>query len=107
MNNKTVFHLVAERLGADAVDAIANSLALHYHLWKFQRWSDEGTLAVAKQILCNVGFAKPCRDPGWIINRGEADYIENLSPDVGRVHRMEQVRPARLLGTANPYNEEV
>jgi hypothetical protein len=107
MSEKTVFQLVAERLGTSAVDALVHSLTLHYRLWKFQRWSDDASLSLAKRILCDAGFAKLCRDPGWIINRREADYIAALGPDVGRIRKMDQIRSDRLLGTANPYDEKV
>src|SRR5436190_2030493 len=105
MADETVYTLVSKRLGSDAAETLFSCLAFHYHQWKFQRRSDESTLTVAKHILCNAKFARLCRAPGWIINRGKREYEELIGP-----HHMEsaindQIRNDRLQGSANPYDE--
>jgi len=106
MRSRSIFVIVNEKLGAAAADALAKSLKLHYHFWKFQRWSDQASLSVAKHVLCEIGFAKVCRNPEWIINRGEKENLAAFGTNfLARSGKLEQARTKRLKGTENPYDE--
>jgi hypothetical protein len=102
----TMFDQVSDHLGLDVANQLAESLQKHYSRWKVQRRSESATLAVAKHILCSAGFAKLCRNPEWIINRGIAEYQKHLgTADLTYASKLSKLLPERLSAVADPRKD--
>src|SRR3954454_20657698 len=72
---------ITERLSTVAShDVLAYNAALRFHfaLWKWQRISDAGSLSLLRRILAEHGLVEPNPNPAWIVNRGFAEYRQDL-----------------------------
>jgi hypothetical protein len=79
-----------------AVESYHAALRFHYALWKWQHISEQASLAFLRRILATHDLVEPNPEPGWIVNRGVADYHLVLG-DEYRKHR-EQLPRKTLTG---------
>jgi hypothetical protein len=78
--------LLERTAGTDVAAAYRETLFAHYWRWRWLGVSDFRELGLLRRILMTYGLMKPNPDPGWVINRGVAEYIKILGPGVGHHH---------------------